>query len=537
VLGEALWVIGAGALVAALFSQPMHRAVALATIMVLPPDYGGNGVFRYGEMFFSPRQFAEAFVMMALAAALKRRWLPSACTGVAAAAMHPLMAAPGLLVVGGLIAVRDRRWWWLLLVGAAAGVALAFLGIEPFVRMRAVISGDWLAIVKQRCPWTFFGQWQVWDFVRLAVQAQIAALALRSCSAIERRLLIVLGGVVAAALALSAIGGDLLDDLLIINIQPTRVLWLASVIVNLMAGATLLRLFTERSPVRWYYIIGLVAYFFAAAAPWCLGSAAATFGIALATGRVTASWPRAHRALAVLSFGVAVISAGFVLGTASMLGVYLQKFPDGTGWYCDYAAIALTVTAGVFVQIGRTRTALASATLAAALAFAVIDQRAEWQHFTDVAEPSPNVAALLGDANSIYWEDGLELLWFRLGRANYYSCVQGTGAMFYPRTAMEYDRRSRVLASLNTADFGSPNEICTSKADPHAAAPKSGRDIVAACKELGDLDVMVLMSKVDDLPSVSWTAPEVHYRLMPDGSYEKIDRYYVYDCRKLRIGA
>jgi hypothetical protein len=535
--GEALWLIGAGALVAVLLSSPMQRVVALAAIFALPPDYGGTPILSYGGPCFTPRPFAEAFVMMAIVAALKRRWLACAVAAAAATAMHPLIAAPGLLVVVGVLAAEDRRWWLVPVAAAAGGVGLAVAGVEPFARLWTVFSGDWLAVVLHRCRWAFFGGWQDWDFLRLLVQAEIVAIAWPDCSPNERRLLKLLGLAVGLSLGVSVVGADLLHDVLIVNLQPSRVLWLASLIVNLVAGLALLRLFAAGRRSRWPYAIGLLGYLMSITTIQALAPATMALGAALALRSKVEQTGPAPRALSFLAAGVTAAAAGLMLGLAGLLAVFLAGFPRG-GWLrWDYAAIGLAIAAGACLPLGRRRTALALAALAATAAVAVSDQRDGWERLTAATGPLPQVAALLGSARNVYWEDGVELLWFRLRMPSYYSCDQGTGAMFYRRTALEYARRGRGLASLNTDDFvDDSGDVCPLKADTNAVGPKSRQQIVAACDALPDLDMIVLMSKVNDLPAPFWDAPAPQYRNLADGRYQKADRYYFYDCRKLRAG-
>ena len=108
----------------------------------------------------------------------------------------------------------------------------------------------------------------------------------------------------------------------------------------------------------------------------------------------------------------------------------------------------------------------------------------------------------------------MELFWFKLKRPSYYSCLQGTGAMFYKGTAMEYERGSRGLSILNTHDFAEKGEdICFTWPLPGQIGTTSSGQLKRACQALPELDAIVLPYPIGGVPAQNWEAPvERKYR-------------------------
>ncbi len=133
----------------------------------------------------------------------------------------------------------------------------------------------------------------------------------------------------------------------------------------------------------------------------------------------------------------------------------------------------------------------------------------------------------------LYWEADPTFVWVKLRRPDFYACEQGTGAMFYRGTAMEYASKSAVLRQLDTADFGDNSQLyCPAKADPKAFGPTAS-GVRAVCRGYPDLDLLVLDEPVSGLPARSWRAPASKEVRTVRGR-EKIDRFYIYQCGGLR---
>jgi hypothetical protein len=535
VVAELVWLVAAISLVIVLFSAWTQRFLCLGFLFVLPSDYAGAGVFHYAEAFFSPRPFAEAAIMFAIAAFLRERWIACSTACLIALLVHPLMAAPGFFLIFCLIAAKDRRWWAFPAIGTIGFIFLATADVEPFTRLKDTMSGDWLTIVMDRCRWTFFSEWTPWDIVRLVIQASIVSIAWRGMSRRARQLFFATGLTIAAGSLATAIGADLIHNLLIINLQPTRVFWLSSVFANLTAGAALYRLFTDRSVARWHLTTGLAIY----ALSYFLVYLAALALVPLLVANVlvwrerTSGTFRAfyRRTAFLLTSAAAEISVVLLV----MTFIIFARDPVGYFGFYELAARCLIAGSAFLLADKRAVPALALGVVAITLAAGSVDRREGWEKVIEGTGPLGQPEELLGDAKNVYWEEGVELMWLRMRRASYYSCLQGSGVMFYRATATEYQRRANALSTINTLDF-KPKEgtICPAKSDEDFTGPTSAADISAACRMLPELDMMVLLTKVPQIDVPSWRAPAPRVRLLPNGKYDRPDTYYFYDCRKLR---
>ena len=136
---------------------------------------------------------------------------------------------------------------------------------------------------------------------------------------------------------------------------------------------------------------------------------------------------------------------------------------------------------------------------------------------------------------SVYWEDGLEMLWFGLHRASYFSCGQGTGSLFYRGTAIAYWERAQSFWNLRTLDFedpGCPVLDRTRKPD------RTRADLTSVCKRETSLDYLILARPVENVEaSKVWLSPaRLRATTTVNGEPQlfETDRFYVYSCADLR---
>jgi hypothetical protein len=170
------------------------------------------------------------------------------------------------------------------------------------------------------------------------------------------------------------------------------------------------------------------------------------------------------------------------------------------------------------------------------LALVALDRRDPWQKFIENDKVPQSLLRFVDHVPNLYWEGGVELLWFKLGHPSYYSCIQGTGSQFYRRTAMEFERRSVGLAGLNTGDFGDIEPVpsaCAPKQYPEDNGPGSEAQLTTACRALPELDAIVLTTPLPAAPYREWHAP-VSQLVIRKTRVDRIDRFYVYRCADFR---
>jgi hypothetical protein len=539
IFGEALWLAGAVLFARCVFGRGERGIAALLAVLLLPAAYGDTLTFHYGEPFLTPRLYSEALVLFAAAMAVRRAWLVSVGFLAVAAALHPLMAIPGIGLVF-LLAAQERRVIWLLpLLGVPIFVGLVLAGVEPFVRLRETFGDDWWNIVYERTKLTFPSRWRVQDDIRILLHGSIGLLAYWYGEPADRRILRALGILVPVCFAITLIGGDGLRDLLIVNLQLYRVTWLLSLVVNAAAGALALRAFQSKLRLRPYIAVAIAIYFLDRFAPFMVYAALPVFVILC----IATAWERRHaglpRFLELTVFAVTLPAAvAAVVITAAVSYLATTRLRSHFGAF-DLAALCLIACALVMLGRGWRRTGLSFSLAAIGLALSVYDQRLPWEQFVESdSHPPPEVRSLVDQYKNIYWERGLELVWFNIDHSTYFSCAQGSGIIFYRDTALEYLRRGAVLSELNTIDFEPSGGACIPRKDEAASEASVTRQALSnVCNGLPDLDLLVLLSDVPGAPRTEWeyAAPLYLYVNTPEGHATKeFHHFYFYRCADFR---
>jgi hypothetical protein len=130
--GLAAWLLAMTA-VATRMGEGRRLWAMLACTALLPSSY--SYWFRSGEPVATPRVFAEASVLVAMALLLSGRRLVAVPFLLLAAALHPVMALCGFGVLFLTLAFEDRRWLWAGLAAAAAGIGAGALGAPMLERL------------------------------------------------------------------------------------------------------------------------------------------------------------------------------------------------------------------------------------------------------------------------------------------------------------------------------------------------------------------------------------------------------------------
>jgi hypothetical protein len=172
---------------------------------------------------------------------------------------------------------------------------------------------------------------------------------------------------------------------------------------------------------------------------------------------------------------------------------------------------------------------------AALLLCAVVqaDSRPGWQKFTEAPGLPDDLRRFTETRGGLYWEGDPSFVWVKLRKPIFYACEQGSGAMFYRGTAMEFARKSADLRQLDTADFGDNAQLyCPAKMNPAAFGPTASA-VQQVCRRYPALGLLVLNAPVAGLPGRSWRAP-AGKTVMTARGRRNVDRFYAYACDGLR---
>lgn len=454
-LGMAL---GVALLLRRLGLSPAWGVLALA---VMSPMYGGLRKFGVTENFLTARSLAEPLLVASLLPLVQGRLALAAAVQLGAAALHPLMALPVLVVTWLVAAQRDRRWLALALLPLAGLVAMA-LGVPWMARWRTTYDPVWWELVSTSSTQLLLGNWTTADVA--TVLTDVAMLAVLGLSATlpprARPVLLALVWATGALLLTHAVGTDLLRSTWITQLQPWRVLWLTHLLATVLApaliarqwrqgglwrlGAALLALACMCSHAG--YDAGLIVL-----AAWALTCLAAARGVSASPG--------------IVRLGVGVCGALLAAVCAWRVAFELERlywrpptWPalDAACHVLAAPVLAFSLAAGALWlarRAPRCRSALAAGALAMfALSLTLWDRRGDLARFVESPpETSPQArpfAALIPPRSSVYWPEQLGGTWGLLQRTSHYSRQQGSGMAFNRATAELIGPRRDAYAGI-----------------------------------------------------------------------------------------
>jgi hypothetical protein len=543
IAGQVLWLAGLIYLAHGLFRNGRVAYVAVVMAVAL----SGGVFFHYGEQYLTPRLFAEALTLWALGAMLRGRPLIALAVLCLSTTVHPLMTLPGLAFLFLHEAAGRRAPWMMGAAGIIAAVALAWLGVQPFARLTETFDPAWFAVVRVRDFFGLIGEWRYVDWFRVLGMAILAALGLTVADPRERRFLLVALAVAFGGIAVTWIGGDLLHNVLVVDIQQYRATWLLVLTANLFVGPLLLRMPKSirtpltRAALLWAVALLAMASFIVPAYVFAT-SMLVLGGLAYGAERVR---QKPLPAVARVLFGTIAglffaASAGFIYHYFFWIGdVPAVLTPVVQGIALTVAvlgAIAVQMTAPIHVRRALARWLATFSACLAAVAVLIWDQRTPWTTFVETTEVVPKtLAPLLPEHGQIYWEGDVRFPWFVLRRPNYFSCPQGTGALFFRATALTYQHRYDSFRQLQPLDFG---QETTCPLPPAAEGGSFSRlALVSVCADEPDLGALVLTRPVSDTPGTVWVAPVPFEDIRPKGlslGSLRTDRFYIYSCADLR---
>ena len=548
IAAQALWLSGLGYLSYALFRDGKLAVMAVAATILL--SFGL--AFPYGEAYVTPRSFAEALTFWALGSQLNARPVRALALLGVSMLIHPLVTLPVLAVWFLIEAARRRIWWLFAAVAAAVVVALAIAGVQPFSLLFARFDAAWFEIIRTREDFCFVSLWR-WDrWFPIGGSFALGFFEFTLATPSERRVLVPVFVVGAGGILASLIGGDILRNVLLFDIQTWRFMWLFSLITNLFAVKFLLRFAVARpipsSPTAWLLglalgstiisrffepmmigtIILLVLALFAGCWEW-IGKRPIPFLVRLALALLIGC------ALPVLFLGAQIVASWLSLSPATFWGALRQLGLS----LCISGAIWFVL----FRSEDRARKRLHPAVLlVATLVLTVIagwqwDQRTPWRKFVDASNPPSGLTDLLPGKAPIYWEGDVATPWFLLKRASYFSCDQGTGVLFSRGTAIAYAARYESFQKLQTLDFRQAS-FCP-LTETRRTTPLRRAELSALCTKETGLGALVLMERVADAPYRLWVSTVPFETLeQPSRGVLKAfsgDRFYVYTCADFRV--
>lgn len=538
-LGHALWLAAAWCFATALLPALRERLWALAGLILLPGTFGYAALLRYGEPFVTPRPFVEAATLAALGLALRGGTLGPVLLLLAGALLHPLMALPGIAMLVLLRVLPHPRRAALVLGAGALLVVAPLLLPGGSGGLLGRIDPEWLAVVATGTPITLPGTWSAADHVLLACRLALGGLLLLCLRGLALR--VTLAALLLAVLSLlfSLVAGDVAHIRLVLAGQPWRAIWLLTCISNLLLVPALLQLRAEgfgvvptARPTLLLLVAMLLATQLLPAAYLGLPPLLALAACHVALHRRRILPPRAAQ-LALVA--LLALAAGWALAVLLVAGQVQVAQNAAVPWMIPRAALLMAgglALLALATRPARSRAATLGAGLGALLlpvvALASMDQRTPWQRFVETpgAEQAA-LAAFLPAQGRVFWDGGIELLWYRLQRPSHFSCLQGSALVFFRDTALTF--RDRIESFAFQRFEGSCNGSMTPRATPPDRA-----ELAEACRREPALDHIVLPAPAVAAPAAVWRLPVARTGPNMIGGAQPAGEVFRYDCADLR---
>ncbi len=544
-----------------LASRMMPRRLLPASLIcaaTFPAVYGPFGIFSFAEAFAVPRGLAEAGVLAAIAALLSGRRLIACLLLLLALAFH----APTALVGTGIVFVLLALEWpllWLVFAGLCAGAAgAALLHVGPFSTLLQKYDPVWLAINRERNPFLFESMWPATAWSHAIVSGATLVVAAVLGRGLRRQVLVASLAVAAAGILAAYVFGELPSDILILQLQTWRALWLVKLLAIIMIPFCAVSLWSQkRMDSRLVVIFLACAWYMADYAESAI--ALSLSALALLTysriGRDSVR-PALVWAAAFASLGLAIISAsGDVIMEASLIAaaraahapLNVQDFSPLIPTLAFLAAgIAVAFSAALWTASATTKAIVLAVLVAVILPLNLFsfDRRDQIRRLIDTGAGRDSLVSGLGPTpNGIVWVDDDIAPIFWAARPTWANELQGTTGAFSRLLAMKWDKRSRLLVDNglatehNRAPFLSPH----ADLDPAGVA----RGIVNVCKSQDGPDAIVapydLTKYFPNGRARIWLTPQQNVQqleVQTQGfSFVPRDRYSILRCADFRSPA
>ncbi len=461
------------------------EAVALGALLlaVVPASFGGNEIFHANEAFLTPRIASSALVLLALERLLAGQAALAFGLLVGSFLLHPIMALGGLMTWA--IYLLSCRLSWRALAGLgilAVSAGIVAVAWEPLGnRLFGPFDAEWRDIVFKTCFFIRPSLWTLTDWLRIGWGVAVFIAAAVGFARPSGRLLWAVLASAVIGFAGTAVAVQC-HYLLLIQASPYRAMWLLEFLaiplgvawafdlrrrgtdVARTAGLALLPLATLDWRLPVYAWLGVFAAAFVLAAIYCRG-------LRRLPNRPDWLHP-AVRGGFVIGFVVACLYGVFVLLVLCLIkpdpALNLDLHPLVVAESTPRLILKLVPLALIFWlaatawrRLGdRTRLALTALvfTLGYQTATCVLLHSSWYGHkFSTDHRRMEFVAAHLperhddGRPPTIYWPTDVRQIWFDLDANSYFNWVQMSGDAFDRRTAIEGQRRARLVRHFEVA--------------------------------------------------------------------------------------
>jgi hypothetical protein len=468
--------------------------LAVTTLAVIVPYYGGYFIFHYAENFLTARSVAEAMVAFALALHISGRRTSGLIVATVALVVHPLMALPGIALLLFLnVPLR------IAVAGAVAGtlsvVTLALVVSKGIVvaRMFTVMDRAWLNTVYERSQFLFLSAWRLVDWELHAhvficlVLSSLVLTDLRCRRLCRAAILVGFTG-----LLIAWISGAIGPVAILLQGQAWRWFWVSGFICMLMLAPTALALWRDGGCGT--LAAALLFGSWALPMPHSAIVAAGSLIVWLIRGQLQGPTQALCRNGGLAAFFAMAVWAlvdslrGVEIPDTWSLSAIADQVHTifgvkGTALF-SFGALSLSIRSASFKAIG-TIGVCVLLVLSGIFGFDALSQRSAvgtprdilaFQRWIKAIPPTSTVQILPGQKSSAF-------IWFTLRRASYLTVDQSSGVVFSSVTAREIVRRSKVLEPVMDPDWRVAAQIENGKSDAEMSHPLTRERLVSICRD------------------------------------------------------
>lgn len=495
--------------------------------------YGGEHfALRYAEPFVTARPFAEGLSILALALSIGgRRWPALALLGVAAA-LHPLMTLPAVVVWWWLQARQDRRW--LFGLGAIPlVVALASAGVRPLDGLFLTHDLSWREAMERENVDIFVGLWSVYDYLKLATDFILCGWALRYLKGVAAPAVRALMALTLGCMLVSYVGADLSSNVLITALQLWRAHWLLHFVAMSLVPLIAVRLFFASNALQ----LASVLLVYGAV---CRGLPTGFAALVLAFLIMSASQRSRFTVDVRLVRAVALVLVAAVLVIWQNNVSWLLSINELSGARANWVDIAwqywqrppvgpmlvplLLLTVCWRWGSDRVFAAAAASLVVVTLTVHEWDKRSPWVKEVESVQAGEHpFNAYVPPTEEVYWAGDALAPWLMLHRRSYVSGMQAAGQPFNQGTSQELRRRLSV-----TALFDFHAQVCglmNKLNGVHESCEPDLMTVRSACEMDERLTWVVTAYNMGDTAVARWQPKSMTN--MPNSAF------YLYSCRKL----
>jgi hypothetical protein len=454
-----LWFYAAAWRLASALGDRYLAWASIGVLIMTSGDYGASGVFQFSERFLTARLPCEALIVTALACHFDRRKFLAVLIAFAALFVHPLMALPGLIVL-----LVDSVPVKAIVAGAATTIVSSFLvsaaasKVSLLAHAFPIMDPGWLYVVRERSQFLFLELWKArdWDTnIRPVLLLLFIVVARRNADSRKICLTAICVGLTGLCLAfIPTVVGPVA---LLVQGQAWRWIWIGCLLSALLLPGALVDVWNDKRCGVLCVVLVFAAWILqnpygtacvgialvlwlsrtrigADARPYVSGAAILVF-LALAAWAVieAAEWRSSGVVLTGSALRASIRSLLLVKITAVGLGALLWRrlYKGNNVEWIRVAAPVLCVGAA----------ALLPWSLASKVTLGSESLRSAFSDWT-AAIPTSSTVMVVSP------RDVGEFAWFVLRRPNYLALDQSAGAVFSKATALEIERRSKVLLPL-----------------------------------------------------------------------------------------